>query len=120
MIITPDAVELFVASKWHIKHKDSRELYERTFREHFGVQPEMVAFLWNTLHAQNLDGDADFEKLLWMLYFFKQCPTEIVGAHFCQCNRNTYREHIWKMAWKVSHLKIVSFDKPSCVKITDI
>ncbi len=62
MIITPDAVELFVASKWHIKHKDSRELYERMFREHFGVQPEMVAFLWNTLHAQNLDGDADFEN----------------------------------------------------------
>jgi len=68
MIITPDAVESFVASKWHIKHKDSRELYEPMFREHFGVQPEMVAFLWNTLHAQNLDGDADFEKLLWMLF----------------------------------------------------
>jgi len=79
MFIDRRVVEALVDHKWHIAFTGSRSHYDRHFREHFGVPPEMVAALWNQVSLEPNSDNMRPEDVLWALYFLRQNPTECWG-----------------------------------------
>jgi len=107
MIVDHRVIEAIANHKWQIAERRSRELFLRSFGEHFGVPPNIVAYLFNRIMTERHADDIRPEHVLWTLYFLKQNPTELVGARFCKCARQTYHDRVWQTITELSHLDVV-------------
>jgi len=107
MIVDHHAIEAIGSDKWQIAKRRSRELFLCCFQGHFGVPPEMVAYLFNHLATERQAVNMRPEHVLWTLFFLKQNPTEPVGARFCKCAMQTYCDHVWNIIAELSQLDVV-------------
>ncbi len=82
------------------------DLNLRTFKEHFGVNPKVLArclilmerHTTSTLNIQP-------EHLLWACIFMKVYSTEAIHAGLVNCSMKTFRKWVWATIQRISDLE---------------
>ena len=85
------------------------EKSRRRFVAAFGINPRVVASIWNRIQAKDLAPDGMLVKhLLWALYFLKTYQPEAYTANRCQVDENTYWKWLWIVLDVLGELDLVS------------
>ena len=94
------------------KLNDGTDLFERRWRQHFGVSLDVSVVIWQLMQKNDLiTHTTKVEHMLWALYFLKVYPYEGEGASKADCYEQKWRERtkafIHAMSWL--ELEVVSY-----------
>lgn len=82
----------------------------RRFVSRFGIDPWLVAMIWNIIIIQaNFPVGATVINLLWTLNFLKTYDKESNIAGFFGVDEKTYRNWNWTMLQCLATMNVVSF-----------